>query len=238
MLRERKNKMAEKQAFYVDTNIALDYITGRNPEAVTVLDSLKEKGAVIVSSSFLVMEAADFKKESIYFVQKVIDEKWEIKKITRQCYEKDLREGDFYNVSDWIDDLRKKLKLKLYDFLVDTNSWELAQYISQSSNLAAPDVIHLSSAIIVAQSGIEIRKNVVPCKIFISNDGFLKKEAKKIRQQFDEFDVSCPEILTLSEVKNRFLKIEEAEMGSKGRRNIKKPKMTKEQKEAKKKGKK
>ncbi len=207
MPREEKDKIIEKQAFYVDTNIALDYITRRNPEAVAILDSLKEKGAVIVSSSFLVMEAADFKKEAIYFVQKAIDEKWEIKKITRQCYEKDLREGDFYNVSDWIDDLRKKLKLKLYDFLVDTDTWELAQSISQSSNLAAPDVIHLSSAIIATLLGIEIGKNkVVPCKIFISNDGFLKKEAKKIKQQLDEFDASCPEILTLSEVKNRFLK--------------------------------
>jgi len=61
-----------------------------------------------------------------------------------------------------------------------------------------------------AQSGIKIGKTVLPCKIFISNDRFLREEAEKIRQQFDEFDVSCPEILTLSKVKNRFLKIEEA----------------------------
>lgn len=204
MPKRRKSKATETEAFYVDTNVALDYITGRNPEAISVLDSLKETGAIIVSSSFLVMEAADFKKDSIYFVQKAIDEKWEIKKITRQCYEKNLKEGDFYNVSDWIDELKSKLKLELYDFLVDTDTWELAQYISQSSNLAAPDVIHLSSAIIAAQSGIETGTNkVTPCKIFISNDGFLKKEAEKIKQQLD---VSYPDILTLSEVKNRFLK--------------------------------
>ena len=89
MPKERENKTIETQAFYIDTNIALDYITGRNQEAVSVLDSLKEMGAIIVSSSFLVMEAADFKKDSVYFVQKAIEEKWEIRKIVRESYEKD-----------------------------------------------------------------------------------------------------------------------------------------------------
>ena len=221
MPRERKDKIAEKQAFYIDTNIALDYITGRNAEAISVLDGLKGMRAIIVSSSFLVMEAADFKKDSIYLIEKAMNQKWEIRKIIRSSDRKDLKEGDFSNVSDWIDDLRKKLKLQLYNFLRNSAAWELAQHISQSSNLAAPDVIHLSSAIIAAQWGIKIGKNVVPCKIFISDDGFLKKEAKKIKQQFDEFDVACPEILTLSEVKARFIGKEKKKMGTKGRRKIK-----------------
>jgi len=204
MLRERKNKEIKKEAFYIDTNVALDYITGRNPEAVSILESLKETGAMIVSSSFLVMEAADFKKDSIYIVKKVIDEKWDLRKTTRHSDKKDLREGDFYNISDWIEDLKSKLKLELYDFIVDTDTWELAQYISQSSNLSAPDVIHLSSAIIAAQVGIETDRDIVmPCKIFISNDGFLKKEAEKIKRQLE---LSYPDILTLSEIKNKFLK--------------------------------
>jgi len=204
MPKGRRSKATGTEAFYIDTNIALDYITGRNPEAISVLDNLKETGAIIVSSSFLAMEAADFKKDSIYFIQKAIDEKWEIRRIIRQSYEKNLKEGDFYNISDWVEELKGKLKLELYDFLVDTDTWELAQYISQSSNLAAPDVIHLSSAIIAAQSGIEASKNkVIPCEVFISNEKFLKKEAEKIKQQLD---VSYPDILTLSEVKKRFLK--------------------------------
>lgn len=204
MPRGRKNKEIKKEAFYIDTNIALDYITGRNPEAVSILESLKEMGAIIVSSSFLVMEAADFKKDSIYIVKKVIDEKWDLRKTTRHSYEKDLREGDFYNISDWIEDLKSKLKLELYDFIVDTDTWELAQYVSQNSNLTAPDVIHLSSAIIAAQSRIEIDKDIVIlCKTFISSDGFLKKEAEKIKQQLE---VPYPDILTLSEIKKKFLK--------------------------------
>ncbi|MEA1912420.1 MAG: hypothetical protein U9N06_01090 [candidate division WOR-3 bacterium] len=201
MPRERKNK---KEAFYIDTNIALDYITGRNRDTISILDKLKEMKSIIISSSFLVMEAADFKKDSLYVVKKAIDEKWEIRKIIRDSYQKDLKTGDFYNISDWTEELKSKLNLKLYDFLVDTDTWELAQYISENSNLHAPDVIHLSSAIVVAQSGIEIKKDViVPYKIFISNDKFLKKEAEKIKQQLE---VSYPDILTVPEIKNKFFK--------------------------------
>lgn len=202
MSEERKNKKSKKEAFYIDTNIALNYTTGRNTETISVLKGLKEMKSIIISSSFLVMEAADFKKDSIYITQKAIDEKWEIRKIIRNSYQKNLKEGDFYNISDWVEELKSKLNLKLYDFLVDTDTWDLAQYISQNSNLSAPDVIHLSSAVIAAQSGIEINKDIiVPCKIFISNDGFLKEEAEKIKQQLE---VSYPDILTVSEIKNKF----------------------------------
>lgn len=199
----RKNKAIKTEAFYVDTNIALDYITGRNPEAIFILDSLKGMGAIIISSSFLVMEATDYKKDSIYLGQKAIIGKWEMRKIIRQSYEKNLEEEDFDEVSSWIEALKSKLELELYDFLVDTDTWELAQYISESSNLAAPDVIHLSSAIIAAKGGIEnAYGTVIPCKIFISNDGFLKTEAEKIKQQLD---ISYPNILTLSEIKKKFI---------------------------------
>lgn len=199
-----KESTTKKQAYYIDTNIALDYITGRNPETIFVLDSLIEVGSIMVSSSFLVMEAADFQKESLYFIEKVVAKKWELKKAVRESYRKDLARGDFYKVQDWIEELRDKLKLQLYDFLIDSDTWEIAQYISQSSNLFAPDVIHLSSSIFAALSGITSAEGVkLPCKIFISNDDFLKKEAKKVKQ---ELEISYPEILTVSETKKRLLK--------------------------------
>ena len=205
MPKERKNK---KEAFYIDTNVALDYITGRNKATIYVIDKLKEMESIIISSSFLVMEAADFKKDSTYIIHKAIDEKWEIRRIIRDSYQKDLKIGDFCNISDWVEELKSKLKIKLYDFLIDTDTWELAQYVSQNSNLSAPDSIHLSSAIIVAQSGIEIQKDVtVPCKIFITNDKFLKREAKKIKKELvlSYPDLSYPDILTISELNKKIL---------------------------------
>lgn len=200
-MKEPTNK---KQAYYIDTNIALDYVTGRNPETIFILNSLIEVGSIMVSSSFLAMEAADFQKESLYFIEKVVVKKWELRKAVRESYRKDLARGDFYKVQDWIEELRDELKLQLYDFLIDSYTWEIAQYISQSSNLFAPDVIHLSSSIFAALSGIATAKGTkLPCNIFISNDDFLKKEAKKVKR---ELEISYPEILTVSEMKNKFLK--------------------------------
>lgn len=199
-----KESTTKKQAYYIDTNIALDYITGRDPETISILDKLKEMNSVMVSSSFLAMEAADFKKDSLYFIKKIVEKNWELRKAVRASYRKDLKKGDFYNVRDWIEELRDKLNLQLYNFFIGGFTWELAQYISQNSNLFAPDVIHLSSSIIAAQTGIEIDKGVtIPCTIFISNDDFLKKEAERIKK---ELQLTYPEILTVSETKNKFLK--------------------------------
>lgn len=199
----QKNKKPEKVAYYIDTNIALDYVTGRNIETVSVLDDLKKTNSVLISSSFLVMEAADFKKDSIYIFRKAVEENWEVRKILRNVYRKDLKYGDFCNISDWIEDLKNKLDLQLYDFLVDTDTWELAQYISENSNLLAPDVIHLCSAFIASQSGVEIGDKTIPCKVFISNDSFLTKEAEKIKEQLD---VRYPNILTVTEIKRKIEK--------------------------------
>lgn len=199
-----KESVAKQQAYYIDTDIALDYITGRDRETIFVLDKLVKLNSMIVSSSFLVMEAADFKKDSMYFFDKIADKKWELRRVIREAYRKDLTRGDFYKIEEWIKELKDKLKLQLYDFLIDSDTWEVAQYISQNSNLFAPDVIHLSSSIIAAQSGIDIGKGIkIPCQIFISNDDFLKKEAKKIKE---DLEISYPEILTISEIKNKFLK--------------------------------
>ena len=200
MPRERKNKESGKVAFYIDTNIALDYITGRDIKTVSVLDSLKKMNFILTSSSFLVMEAADFKKDSEYIHRKIVEKKWEARKVLRQVYRKDLKYGDFCNVEDWIKELTDNLGVRIYHFLVDTETWELAQYISLYSNLSAPDVIHLSSAIVVAQSGLEVDNGTVICRAFISNDAFLKEEAERIKKQLH---IRYPDILTVAQIKSR-----------------------------------
>jgi len=196
---KRKNKV---KGFYIDTNIAIDYITGRNPDTIGVLDLMKEKGWKIVSSSFLVMEASDVKKDYIYIINKTMEEKWDIRRVLRERDHKDLTEGDFFKLTEWIDDLKDKLNLLLYDFLVDSDTWELAQYISQNSNLFAPDAIHLSSAIIASQGGIEIDDDQIEIEAFVTNDSFIKEEAEKIKKQLE---IDYPEVLTIGELKKKFL---------------------------------
>src|SRR5713226_5953879 len=144
----------KNRSFYIDTNIALDYITGRNRHTILVLGKIKDKEWKCVSSSFLAMELADYKKESLFVTDKAIEKKWEMRKIIREAYKKDLRSGDFEKVYEWFNEFRQEYKnIDLYDFLKDSNDWQLAQEISFTSNLPAPDVIHLTSAMLGSVSG-------------------------------------------------------------------------------------
>lgn len=170
-------KQRKSRAFYIDTNIVLDYITGRNTQTISVLEKIKSKSWQCISSSFLTMEAADYKKDSLFFVDKAIEKKWEMRKIMRETYNKDLGRGDFEKVFNWFVEFLKNYKnLVLYDFLTTNNNWFLAQSISFNSNLSAPDTVHLTSAILGATRGY--------CQVLMTNDKFFTTEANKIIENF------------------------------------------------------
>lgn len=129
-------KTKRSKAFYIDTNVALDYITARNREAILVLDKIKEKGWKCVSSSFLAMELADYKKDSLFVIDKAIEKKWEMRKILREIYNKDLKRGDFEKIFDWFNGFRQEYKnVELYDFLKNSDDWQGAQEISFNQDL-------------------------------------------------------------------------------------------------------
>ena len=165
-------KIKKSKIFYIDTNIALDYITGRNTQTISVLERIKSKGWKCISSSFLTMEAADYKKDNLFLADKAFEKKWDMRRIVRGTYNKDLRRGDFEKTLDWFVEFLGKYNLELFDFLISNENWFLAQNIAFNSNLSAPDVVHLSSAIIGATSG--------QCQVLITNDKFFATEAKGI----------------------------------------------------------
>ena len=188
----RKNK-----SFYIDTNIALDYITGRNRQSVLVLGKLKDKGWKCVSSSFLAMEMADYKKESLFVIDKAIEKKWEMRKIIRATDKKDLRRGDFEKVYEWFNEFQQDYKnIDLYDFLKTSDDWQLAQAISFNSNLTAPDAIHLASAMLGSLANF--------CQVLITHDELLSKEGVKIIQHYKMSGKL--KIMSIAEVKDRFFK--------------------------------
>jgi len=183
------------KSFYIDTNIALDYITGRNRQTISVLDKIRDKGWKCISSSFLAMELADYKKDSLFVLDKVIEKKWEMRKILRETYKKDLKRGDFEKIYDWFTDFKQSYKnLELYDFLTDSHDWQFAQEISFNSNLSASDVIHLFSAISSAFS-----KN---CRVMITSDHQLITEGQKI---LDNYKLNSKlKIMKISDVDSKF----------------------------------
>lgn len=190
-------KTKRSKSFYIDSNVALDYITARNRETILVLDKIKEKGWKCVSCSFLAMELADYKKDSLFIIDKAIEKKWEMRKILRETYNKDLKRGDFEKVFDWFNGFRQEYKnIELYDFLKTSDDWQGAQEISFNSNLNAPDAIHLTSAILGAIGGY--------CQIMITNDQNFIKEARRI---INDYKLTRKiKILTVSEVKKKFFK--------------------------------
>jgi len=188
-------KTKRSKAFYIDTNVALDYITARNREAILVLDKIKEREWKCISSSFLAMELADYKKDSLFVIDKAIEKKWEMRKILRATYNKDLKRGDFEKVFDWFNGFRQEYKnIELYDFLKNSDDWQGAQEIFFNSNLNSPDAIHLTSAILGAIGGY--------CQIMITNDQQLLKEGRRI---VDDYKLSSKlKVMTISEVKKKF----------------------------------
>ena len=185
----------KSKSFYIDSNIALDYITARNRETILVLNKIKDKDWKCVSCSFLAMELADYKKDSLFVIDKAIEKKWEMRKILRETYNKDLKRGDFEKVFDWFNEFRQEYKnIELYDFLKNSDDWQLAQEISFNSNLNAPDAMHLTSVILGAIGSY--------CQILITNDQPFSKEARRIIE--DHKMNSKLKVMTISEVKKKF----------------------------------
>jgi predicted nucleic acid-binding protein len=192
-----QKKARKSKSFYVDTNVALDYITGRNRQTILVLNKIKDRGWKCVSSSFLAMELADYKKDSLFLVDKAIEKKWEMRKILRETHKKDLKRGDFEKVYEWFEEFKQDYKnVELYDFLKDSDDWQAAQEISFNSNLAAPDVIHLTSAMLGSVGGY--------CQVLITHDEQFMKEAKKIINEYEL--ASKLKVMTIAEVNNKFFK--------------------------------
>jgi hypothetical protein len=183
--------------FYIDTNIALDYITARNRQSVNLLNKIKDKGWKCVSSSFLGMELADYKKDSIFIIEKAIDKKWEMRKILRNVYAKDLKGGDLEKIQDWFRDFWDEYKnFEMYDFLASKDDWFMAQYIAFNSNLTSPDSLHLASAILGAQ--------IDYCQVMLTNDKFLKEEGEKILADLKPKKKLL--IMTISEAEKKYFK--------------------------------
>lgn len=182
------------RSFYIDTNIALDYATSRDIQTVFILEKIKERGWRCVSSTFLTMEMADYQKDAL-FIAEAMAKKWEVRKILRSIHRRKLKSTQLDTVYNWFEDFKKRFqKIEIYDFLQGSEPWERAQEISFNSNLTAPDVIHLTSAIVGALAGL--------CSIFITKDELLYNEAKRIIDQYKL--KSKLKIMTIAEVKKKF----------------------------------
>ncbi len=187
-------KKRKGRSFYIDTNVAIDYATNRDIQTVLVLERIKERGWKCVSSTFLAMEMADYKQD-YEFIAKEINKKRDPEDILRSRGNKNLSTSDFQEIEEWFAKFRQHFKnLTIYDFIQDNNGWALAKEISFNSNLAAPDVLHLTSAMLGSIAGY--------CDILVTKDSSLRKEAEKIMTEYKLHNKL--KVMTPAEVKKKY----------------------------------
>lgn len=189
------SKKKKSKSFYIDTNIAIDFATNRDIQTVLVLERIKEKKWKCVSSTFLAMEMADY--QQIYsYISKEISKKRNPEDILKSRNSKNLKDHDFKETEEWFAEFNQRFKnLTLYDFITNSNGWALAREISFNSNLFAPDVIHLVSAMLGFIGGY--------CDVLITKDSLFHTEAEKILslKQFKNIKLK---VMNVSEVKKKF----------------------------------
>jgi predicted nucleic acid-binding protein len=177
---KRKNKI-----IYVDTCVIIDYFADKETNAVVMMKSVKTRGWRLRTSTFAMIELAEYRRNEIYLWDKLSQKKSlnsVVKKIRNPRTNKKLKDHQLIRVAEWLEELEKNLpNIGFLDLEPskdkDTDSgWDLAHYISKYSNLNSKDVIHLASALASAIND--------DCDFFITNDGDLSKETNKFLKEY------------------------------------------------------
>lgn len=197
-----------KPSIYIDTNICRDFIRGeRGTETIQTLGLIRDRRYGCFTSVFTAMELTDTEKDSIFFHKKM-RKGWDINKIIRARHQKDLNPGDLKDAEDAVKGFFKENSFIKFANLVDEKEWDLALKISSTSNLFAPDVIHLVTAW------------TSKCSVLLTSDEFFIKEGNEILEKegvWDKLRICKPKNLlnTLRDMGEK----EEIEASTKRRRN-------------------
>jgi|GEM_PF-2436483 len=170
MPRKRKNRIV-----YLDTNVILDFID-KDSEAVVLMKSLKTRGWQLRVSTLGMIELIDYKKNDLYLWKKLSKGSslnTILKRIRDPRNDRKLRQYDFQQVSEWLEQVIAELPNIGFLELNEDDAWQLALKISVYSNLQTKDVIHFATAVAAAQND--------GCDFFITSDGQLLKEAVRLK---------------------------------------------------------
>lgn len=138
-----RGKMAPN--FYLDTNIIFDETRHRKINNLRWIPKIKEKKWRCFTSVFALMEMID-SEQAEAFVSEKRRENIEYNTICRDRSQINLAKNQLVSVGN-----RFKMAWEQYAFIrtvaLTEDGWRLARRISENSNVFAPDVIHLASAL-------------------------------------------------------------------------------------------
>ena len=183
-----------KPSIYIDTNICRDIIKRRDTEATQALGLIRDKKYGCFTSIFTAMELTDIEKNSIFFIKK-FRRGWGINQIIRARYQKDLSLTDLDEAGEDVKRFFTQNSFIKFAKLGDVE-WRLALKYSSTSNLFAPDVIHL----VTAWSS--------KCSVLLTSDEFFIREGNELLKKervWDKLRICKPEDLlsTLEDMKRR-----------------------------------
>jgi predicted nucleic acid-binding protein len=151
---------------YVDTNILGSILEKQPTSSSHLLDLIINKGWDCSTSIFAFMELYDISQDNKYVLNQ-LQLGVHIKKAYKSLDQKNLSTTDLKEIQR---NIREKLSekypnIKFYD--LEKDSWDMALDLKISTNISAPDVIHLATAM-----GLK-------CDLLVTLDSFFKKEAER-----------------------------------------------------------
>ena len=165
--------------FYLDTNIMVDASKSRNPKSISLISAIDKNEWKCVASAFAFMEMIDIEQDT-EFVKIKHRDGVDYSRICRDRYCRDMSLPDLQNAESTFSSFHQQ-----YPFIrpasLNENGWDLALHITSSSNIFAPDAIHLATAWMHG------------CDLLITNDAHFVKESKKL---LSHENVSCFAVCT------------------------------------------
>lgn len=151
---------------YVDTNVFGGILEGQHRASTVLLEIVKEKKWRCSTSIFTLMELSEIRQDNQY-IYKQLGLGTHIKKAYRSLDQKDLSPSDFSKTQEKIDMLFTDTSPFVEFFALEDKGWDKALELKATTNLSAPDAIHVATAV---EAG---------CDVLVTLDSFLIKEASR-----------------------------------------------------------
>lgn len=176
------SKNTRQPIFYVDTNIMMDASKNRNADSISLISIIDKNKWECITSAFAFMEMIDIEQDD-EFVKTQHRAGADYSKICRSRYCRNMTLPSLQNAESTFISFHQQ-----YPFIrpasLDERGWDLALHITSSSNIFAPDAIHLATAWIYG------------CDLLVTNDSSFIKGSKELlkRENVSCFDVCTAKI--------------------------------------------
>lgn len=155
---------------YLDSNVILDVLRDRQRHgelvSLKLLERAKRDKWFVSTSPFAIMEILDVEQDDMFFQIKV-SEGNTVADVLRIRRQRDLSKEQLNSISKRIED---KLRVA-YGYIdyweLDSKGFDRAVKLAQTTNISAPDCIHLATA-------LELH-----CDVLVTTDEFFAKEGKQ-----------------------------------------------------------